>query len=220
MSKERVFKIPVSGSIGEYVEKRSKFLATLIPVEDEKKAESEIRRLKKKYYDERHNCYAYVVFSQDKEVIERSSDDGEPSGTAGKPILEVITGGQIYNILIVVTRHFGGVLLGTGGLVRAYTAAAKEALTNCKLTEIREGEKFRLNLNYNDLGKVQYLMRSLDACELESTYENDINLVLIIPKDNGERFKRELSEIFSGKEKLESEGTVMYGSEGGKTFIL
>ena len=220
MDDKKVFRIPTEISTGEYVEKKSKFIATLIPVKNEKEAESEIEKLRKKYYDARHNCYAYVVFDETSEAIERSSDDGEPSGTAGRPMLEVLVGEQIYNILIVVTRYFGGVLLGTGGLVRAYTAATKDALTNGKFAEIREGKNARLSLDYNDLGKVQYLMRSLGVVEYESAYENDVNLDFIIPVENAERFEIELRELFSGKERFEQKGDVKYGSENGKIFIL
>ena len=135
-------KIPLSRAEAEYVEKRSRFIATLVPVTSEEEATAEIEVLRKKYYDARHNCYAYIVFSDDgKEVIERSSDDGEPSGTAGRPILDVLSGNQIRNILVVVTRYFGGTLLGTGGLVRAYTTATKDAVDKVDLTEISDGRK-------------------------------------------------------------------------------
>lgn len=120
----------ISGGTGEFTDKKSRFIANIYHIEDEDMAVKIIEQLRKKYWDARHNCYAYVLGG--KSEIQRFSDDGEPSGTAGKPILEVITGNECGNCLCVVTRYFGGVLLGTGGLIRAYTNAAKEALAVCR----------------------------------------------------------------------------------------
>ena len=121
----------ISGGTGEFTDKKSRFIANIYHIEDEDMAVKIIEQLRKKYWDARHNCYAYVLGG--KSEIQRFSDDGEPSGTAGKPILEVITGNECGNCLCVVTRYFGGVLLGTGGLIRAYTNAAKDALSACRI---------------------------------------------------------------------------------------
>ena len=112
-------KIVYQGNSAEIIEKKSRFIADIFSVSSEEEALQILEKVKKKYWDARHHCWAYVV--GDEQVQERCSDDGEPSGTAGKPILEVIRGNEIHNVLIVVTRYFGGTLLGTGGLVRAYT---------------------------------------------------------------------------------------------------
>ena len=115
---------------GEFIDKKSRFIAYICNIESEEQAVKIISEIKKKYWDARHNCYAYIL--GDNNEVQRFSDDGEPSGTAGKPILEVITGNECSNCLCVVTRYFGGVLLGTGGLIRAYTNAAKDALDNSR----------------------------------------------------------------------------------------
>ncbi|MDF2952089.1 MAG: hypothetical protein K0S18_1672 [Anaerocolumna sp.] len=123
------FKTVYEGGIGEISEKKSRFIATLIPVESEVTAIEFIEQIKKKYKDATHNCYAYVIGQQDE--IQRCSDDGEPAKTAGWPMLDVLLKEGLHNTAVVVTRYFGGTLLGTGGLVHAYQAAVKEGLKNC-----------------------------------------------------------------------------------------
>ena len=120
------YKIVYRGGEGEIVEKKSRFIATVCPVNSEEDAVEFIEKTKKKYWDARHNCHAFVIGERNE--ISRCSDDGEPSGTAGRPMLEVLLGEGIRNVAVVVTRYFGGVLLGTGGLVRAYTKGAKIAI--------------------------------------------------------------------------------------------
>lgn len=120
----------IKGAEAELVEKKSRFIATVRPVASEEEAAAFIEEMKKKYYDARHNCSAFVI--GDRGQLTRSSDDGEPSGTAGRPMLEVLLGSGIRNIAAVVTRYFGGTLLGTGGLVRAYSGVLKEALAKCE----------------------------------------------------------------------------------------
>ena len=128
--KEDSYRVLLAGGQGEYVEKKSRFIATLQKCESEEEAFLFIEKIKKKYWDARHNCYAFVIGA--KGELARYSDDGEPGGTAGRPMLEVLNGEGIRNAAVVVTRYFGGVLLGTGGLVRAYTQAVKEGLKNSR----------------------------------------------------------------------------------------
>ena len=209
------------GGTAEYVEKRSRFIATLVPVTSEEEAQAQIDALKKKYYDARHNCYAYIVFSEDKkDVIERSSDDGEPSGTAGRPMLDILSGNQIVNILAVVTRYFGGTLLGSGGLVRAYSTAVKDALDNSDLTAVSRGQRFVLKLDYTNLGSVQYKMRECRVSELSGDYGNCVTLNLVVPEEEAQKFKKELTTLFAGKEDVEDLGSVTYGQSGGEVFLL
>ena len=209
------------GGTAEYVEKRSRFIATLIPVTSEEEAQAQIDALKKKYYDARHNCYAYIVFSEDKQdVIERSSDDGEPSGTAGRPMLDILSGNQIVNILAVVTRYFGGTLLGSGGLVRAYSTAVKDALDNSDLTAVSRGQRLVLKLDYTNLGSVQYKMRECRVSELSGDYGNCVTLNLVVPEEEVQKFKKELTTLFAGKEDVEDLGSVTYGQSGGEVFLL
>ena len=125
------YKTLLEGGVGEVTEKKSRFIATAMPVNSEEEAVLFIESIKKKYWDARHNCSAFVVGRNHE--LKRCSDDGEPSQTAGKPILDVLLAEDIHNAVIVVTRYFGGTLLGTGGLVRAYTKAAKEGLLNSKV---------------------------------------------------------------------------------------
>ena len=214
-------RIPRAESQAEYVEKRSRFIATLLPVASEEEALARIESLRKKYYDARHNCYAYIVFSEDgQKVVERSSDDGEPSGTAGRPILDVLSGNQIRNILVVVTRYFGGTLLGTGGLVRAYTTATKEAVDNADLIVIHDGVKMVVQLDYTSLGSVQYQMREYGIQELSGDYGDAVCLTLAVPADVVEQFKKELTQIFAGKEKVEDLGPIRYGRMDGNIVLL
>lgn len=122
------YKTVYKGGEGEIVEKKSRFIATVVPVHSEEEALKFVEAMKKKYWNATHNCYAYVI--GENHELQRYSDDGEPGGTAGKPMLDVLIGEEIHNAAIVVTRYFGGTLLGTGGLVRAYSAAAKQGLAS------------------------------------------------------------------------------------------
>ena len=131
------YNILYRGGEGELVEKKSRFIATTRPVESEEEALAFIEEMKKKYWDARHNCFAYVT--GDRGQLQRCSDDGEPSQTAGRPMLDVLLGAGIRNICVVVTRYFGGTLLGTGGLVRAYSGAVQEGLKNSVVLEKRQG---------------------------------------------------------------------------------
>ncbi len=130
---EGSLKIVTEGGTGEVIEKKSRFIASIFPIQTEEEALTYLSQVRKKYYDARHNCFAYVV--GEKNETERCSDDGEPSGTAGRPMMDVLTGQGLHNVLVVVTRYFGGTLLGTGGLVRAYSAAVKAGLENCVIQE-------------------------------------------------------------------------------------
>ena len=136
---------------GEIVEKKSRFIAEAYPVAGEEEAFAHLEEVKKRYWDARHHCWAYVTGRNPGQ--ERMSDDGEPAGTAGKPILEVIRGRELTDIFIVVTRYFGGTLLGTGGLVRAYTSAAAEALAHTEIITRIHGLKLKVTTDYTGLGK-------------------------------------------------------------------
>ena len=127
------YKTVLEGGTGEIVEKKSRFIATVRPVKNEEEALAFLEEMRKKYWDARHNCYAYSI-GKNREFT-RCSDDGEPSGTAGRPMLDVILGEDIYNVAVVVTRYFGGVLLGTGGLVRAYSKAVQEGLARSSTSQ-------------------------------------------------------------------------------------
>ena len=142
-----------TGGTGEIEEKKSRFIATVAPVSSEEEAAAFIASMKKKYWDARHNCSAFIT--GDRGEKSRCSDDGEPSGTAGRPMLDVLEGAHVTNVCVVVTRYFGGTLLGTGGLVRAYSAAVRAALDNCTLIKKINGYLLKVTLDYNDYGKIE-----------------------------------------------------------------
>lgn len=150
------FKVVYRGGEQEIIEKKSRFIATVFPIESEKEALEIIEQMRKKYWNATHNCFAYVVGRNQE--LQRFSDDGEPSGTAGKPILDVLMGADIHNALIIVTRYFGGTLLGTGGLVRAYSRSAKAGLEESAVLNKVSGKKILLHMDYNTVGKIQYIL--------------------------------------------------------------
>lgn len=197
------------GGQGEIVEKKSRFIAYLFPVSTEEEALERIHEIKKKHYDARHNCFAYVIGEGNE--IERSSDDGEPSGTAGRPMLEVLTGGGIHNAVVIVTRYFGGVLLGTGGLVRAYSSAVKEGLKQCALMEKLSGYRLHVHTDYNDLGKLQYLIRTEELFELETKYETDVELTLLVTEEKIDAVEKLITEKTAGRAGLERGDREIYG---------
>ena len=182
---------------GEYIEKKSKFIAHIFDVESEQQAAAIIAEVKKKYWDARHNCYAYIL--GDKGEIQRFSDDGEPSGTAGKPILEVLSGNECSNCLCIVTRYFGGVLLGTGGLIRAYTSASKEALDDCLTGELVEGVHAYLDADYNYVGKIQHLCIQHDITVVSTEYSDNAIFELMMEKQVLQKFEKTLTEMSSGR---------------------
>lgn len=193
--KERI--IIVEGGSGEVVEKKSRFIANIRPVNNESEASAFIDEIKKKYWDARHNCSAFVI--GDNNEISRCSDDGEPSGTAGRPMLEILTKEEYQNVAVVVTRYFGGVLLGTGGLIRAYSAAVKEGLNNCKRGKVVKAVRFHLQMDYNDIGKIQNLLASKSDLVEDTTYLENVLMKLATPSLEADTREKELVEITMGK---------------------
>ena len=155
---ETCYKALYRGGEAELVEKKSRFIATTFPVNSEEEAISFLEAVRKKYWDATHNCSAYVIGRNQE--LQRCSDDGEPNGTAGRPMLEVLLGEGIHNMAVVVTRYFGGTLLGTGGLVRAYSGAVKAGLRNSVLVEKRLGIRLQVDTDYSGIGKIQYIAKS------------------------------------------------------------
>ena len=196
------------GAQAELVEKKSRFIATIRPVSSEEEAVAFIEEMKKKYYDARHNCSAFVIGS--KGELTRSSDDGEPSGTTGRPMLEVLTGSGIRNIAAVVTRYFGGVLLGTGGLVRAYSGAVKMALEQCETITRRYGVQMLIKTDYNGVGKIQYLLGSKDVVIQDSVYAADVQMTVLVPIEEYDRLCKELVEATNGRVGLEEVEKLYY----------
>ncbi|MCM1065326.1 MAG: YigZ family protein [Eubacterium sp.] len=195
------YRVLLEGGEGEYVEKKSRFIATVRKCESEGEATAFIEEMKKKYWDARHNCSAFVIGSRGE--LTRCSDDGEPGGTAGRPMLEVLLGEEIRNVAVVVTRYFGGVLLGTGGLVRAYTQAVKAGLANCILGKMRYGCEVEVGTDYNSIGKILYLLGNAGIEPLESGYTDVVNLRVWIPAEDVERMRKEMVEATGGRIRFE-----------------
>ncbi|MBR4514885.1 MAG: YigZ family protein [Lachnospiraceae bacterium] len=189
------------GGTGEIVEKKSRFIAAIEPVTSEEEAYAFIESVKKKHYDARHNCFAFSV-GTGKNPLQRFSDDGEPQGTAGKPILEIINGGDIHNICIVVTRYFGGTLLGTGGLVRAYSDASKEGLKNCELKQLRMVYPTEVELDYTDVGKIQHLLAGLDIEIIDSVYAQKVTFKLHVPVEQKDMVEKQITEATAARAEL------------------
>lgn len=205
------YKILKEGGQGEIEEKKSRFIATLTSVESEEAAVSFIESMKKKYWDARHNCSAFVIGKRAE--LTRCSDDGEPSGTAGRPMLEVLLGEEVRNVAVVVTRYFGGTLLGTGGLVRAYTQAVKDGLAASRIVTMRYGIKLRIGTDYNGLGKVQYILGNRGIEIQESQYTEAVELVVLVPLEDYAAVTKELIEATAGKVVLTKEESLYYESE-------
>lgn len=152
--------------------------------------------------------------------LSRCSDDGEPSGTAGKPMLEVLLGKEIHNVAVVVTRYFGGTLLGTGGLVRAYTQAVQEGLQNCKIIEKCAGVSCSLAMDYTDLGKVQYLLAELGIYIKNTDYTDTVNMEILVPMNRINQIKKKLIEATAGRISIEEKETVFFGDVDGELLIF
>jgi len=202
------YRIVLEGGMGEIVEKKSRFIATVQPVETEEEAVAFIDSLKKKYWDARHNCSAFVIGSRGE--LTRCSDDGEPSGTAGRPMLEVLLGSEVRNVAVVVTRYFGGTLLGTGGLVRAYTQAVKEGLANCKTAVMRYGVKMDIGIDYNGIGKILYLLGELGLDPLDSVYAEDVTVTVLVPFENYNKLCKDITEATNGRAVLTEKEKLYY----------
>ena len=198
-NKPEEYRIVIEGGQGEIEEKKSRFICNVRPVHSEEEAVSFIEEMKKKYWDARHNCSAFVLGS--RQELTRCSDDGEPSGTAGRPMLEVLLGEGVRNVAVVVTRYFGGTLLGTGGLVRAYTQAVKEGLAASTIGIERAGYEILIETDYNGVGKLQYLMGQRGIEPVNSEYGADVKFTLIIPVEKSAELEKAMVEATNGKVK-------------------
>lgn len=172
----------IEGKTAEVTEKKSLFIANIFHVENVTEADEKIKQINKKYYDAKHNCYAYIV-----DGIEKCSDDGEPSKTAGAPILDILKKNQFTNVLVIVTRYFGGILLGTGGLVRAYSEATKRAIENSDVVEIVSGERYIIEVSYENVNNVLYWCNKLNIKICENVYETSIKLTIESTKEDKEK---------------------------------
>ena len=190
-----MFKTINTNVSAEIVEKKSKFIANVFYVETVEEAEEKVKEKKKKYFDARHNCFAYSVFTKDG-IVNRFSDDGEPSGTAGGPMLNILNGKELTNLVVVVTRYFGGILLGTGGLIRAYTGATQEALG--KLEDVYKdlGLEAKLVTTYPELEKLKYYLKQNQIEITNTEYNEKVEVFVDITEEK-------YNNILKAKEKYE-----------------
>ena len=195
------YRMVLEGGQAELVEKKSRFIANVRPVESEAEAVAFIDEMKKKYWDARHNCSAFVIGT--KAELTRCSDDGEPSGTAGRPMLEVLLGEGVRNVAVVVTRYFGGVLLGTGGLVRAYSGAVKEGLAASKIGTMRYGVRLKIRTDYNGIGKIQYILRQSGLEAEDTVYTDQVELTVLLAAECVPGLKKEITEATAAKAGIE-----------------
>lgn len=212
------YKTVLEGGTGEITEKKSRFIATVRPVKTEEEALAFLEEMKKKYWDARHNCFVYSV-GLNREYT-RCSDDGEPSGTAGRPMLDVILGEDIYNVAVVVTRYFGGVLLGTGGLVRAYSKAVQEGLAASRIIEKRRGIALKVTTDYTGIGKIQYIAGERNIPILNSEYTDKVVLELLIPSEDVDAVQKAVIEGTNGRARMEKDRELYFSVLDGEVMTF
>ena len=197
MSEIKTYKVVTKEGTGEIVEKKSRFIGSSYIVESVEDAEKKIAEVSKKYWDARHNCYAYVIGKNSENT--RCSDNGEPSGTAGKPILEVITGAGLTNTLVIVTRYFGGVLLGTGGLVRAYTQAAQAAIAASETGEMVYARQLTVEVAYKMINNVKYFLEQKKISISDPRYTENVQYDICVKEEDKEKITEGLIQKCEGK---------------------
>ena len=197
-----------TGGSDEIVEKKSRFIAQVFPVETEEEVLQILEETRKKYWDARHNCYAFVLGAGGE--ITRCSDDGEPSGTAGRPILEVLTGRRLRNVLVIVTRYFGGTLLGTGGLVRAYSQSAQAGLAASLVITKQAGCLLTVDTDYNGIGKLQYLAAQSGLAVLDTVYTESVQMKVLVPTELCGSVQKESTEATSGQAGISQDEAEVY----------
>jgi len=188
------FKTIKNGETAEVIEKKSRFIADIFYVESEEEAVEILKKIKSKYYDARHHCFAYRIML-DTGIKDKSSDDGEPSGTAGAPILNVITKNNLVNVLVVVTRYFGGILLGAGGLVRAYSESAVKAIEKVEILNKKSGYIAEIEVLYQDLENVKYVLKTNNIKINDITYQENVKLEIEIDEEFKVEIENDMSSI-------------------------
>lgn len=211
------YRVVYEGGEAEIVEKKSRFIATVRPVGKEEDAVVFIAEMKKKYWDARHNCSAFVIGA--RQELTRCSDDGEPAQTAGRPILDVLLKEGLTDVAVVVTRYFGGVLLGTGGLVRAYQAAAQAGLAASVIIEKRSGRQLNIRTDYSGFGKLEYYFNRNGICVSSVEYAADVAIIVLVPEEKQETVYEGIVEQTNGAALLEWGQETIY-AQVGKEILL
>jgi len=206
-----------TGGQGEIEVKRSRFIATLAPVKNEVEAAAFIEQQKKRYWDARHNCSAFVIGSGAE--LTRCSDDGEPPHTAGRPMLDILLGEGIRDVCVVVTRYFGGILLGTGGLTRAYRDAVRAGLENCVIALRQQAVPVMIRADYTASGKIAYRVAEAGYPVVDTVYADDVTHSLLIPEDECESFRSAVADASQGKAVWSAGDPVFYSEINGKIVI-
>lgn len=212
------YRVVYRGGEGEIIEKKSRFIATVRPVETEEEAAAFIQEMKKQYWDARHNCSAFVI--GERAELTRCSDDGEPSGTAGRPMLEVLLGEGLCNVAVVVTRYFGGTLLGTGGLVRAYGQAVKAGLSQCTVISKEKGELLSIITDYNDIGRLQHLLAGQQVPVMDTVYGEKVTIRVVLPLSEAEAVKQAVTEATGARAMLEKGGQTVFAVIDGRVEVF
>lgn len=221
-------KVILESTTAEIVEKKSRFIANLFYVANVKEAEQKLNETRKKYYDAKHNCFAYVIGVNGEQV--KSSDDGEPQGTAGNPMLDIVKGNEITNCIAIVTRYFGGTLLGTGGLVRAYSDSLKAAIASAKLSEIKNAYEVAFDVSYDDYGKVEKLVQNYNNTNenggqnniysLDKSFEDVVKLKYLVDTSIFEKLKKEIVDLTRGKVTLNDNTKRTYYTKSNNIIYL
>jgi uncharacterized YigZ family protein len=215
---KEAFKTIYECSIGEITVKKSRFIATICPALTEAAAIDTIEALKKKYWDASHNCSAYIIGTE--QPLMRCSDDGEPSKTAGRPMLDLLLAHELVNIVVVVTRYFGGTLLGTGGLVKAYQSAVLEGLQHSKIIRKELGIRIAVTTDYNLIGKLQYYIAQEQLTVLSSEYTDLVLLEVLVPPSKCQAFIKKTAELTNGTAILSESGQVYFTTLDGKLLLF
>ncbi|MCL2353364.1 MAG: YigZ family protein [Defluviitaleaceae bacterium] len=202
----------------EFVEKKSKFIGYAFPVTSEEEALEHLENIRKMHFKATHNCFAYQIGENNQ--FKKQSDDGEPNGTAGMPILDYIQKSGLKNILIVVTRYYCGILLGTGGLVRAYGKGASMAAAAANIIEKNLHQKLEVAVPYNLSGKVEYEIRNQNYILLDILYEDIVKFVVVIEYDKADGFVKYMADITANVANITPLGLVYTADVGGKVVIV
>lgn len=212
------YKTIYEGGQGEIVEKKSRFIATVRLVKTEEEALAFIEEMRKKYWDATHNCFAYVI-GERKQTM-RCSDDGEPGGTAGKPMLDVLLGEDLYNTAVVVTRYFGGTLLGTGGLVRAYSKAVQEGIACSRVITKYHGILSEIGIDYNGVGKLQYLFAQRKIPVMDAQYAEAVKMQILMPVNEAEAIKKAVTEATNARASITDIKELYYAVSEGEHLLF
>ncbi len=196
----KTIRAPASGTL---VERKSEFIGYVSPVKTEEEAIAFVNEIRKKHSDARHNVYAYIL--RENNTV-RFSDDGEPHGTAGMPVLDVLRREELTDIAVVVTRYFGGILLGTGGLVRAYTTAAKAALENAEIVVFENFTAFSVTMPYSEYPKMDYFLQNRTVIRDSIDFGNEVNMQLAVPVDKYEGIVKSITDLTNGRAVIKRSG--------------